>query len=147
MGLCSETFLEETSSGLLCESICTSEASDSRHGNAGVIWATEHVAVFLYVDVIYMVHVHVSVSRLSASLYDDYMYVDHTHRKPNACKLKCDCCLLSFSNFLHTCTVEANTIRLIIKFRCYEAKIEESEKAGSRWELNQGHLWLPVLYH
>ena len=30
---------------------------------------------------------------------------------------------------------------------CYEAKVEESEKAGSRWELNPGHLWLgpPVL--
>ena len=26
------------------------------------------------------------------------------------------------------------------KFRCYEAKIEESEKAGSRLELNPGHL-------
>ena len=26
------------------------------------------------------------------------------------------------------------------KFRCYEAKIEESEKAGSRWESNPGHL-------
>ena len=25
-------------------------------------------------------------------------------------------------------------------FRCYEAKIEESEKAGSHWELNPGHL-------
>ena len=28
----------------------------------------------------------------------------------------------------------------IQKFRCYEAKIEESEKAGSRWESNPGHL-------
>ena len=29
----------------------------------------------------------------------------------------------------------------------YEAKIEESEKAGSHWEWNQRHLWLelPVL--
>ena len=26
------------------------------------------------------------------------------------------------------------------KFRCYEAKIEESEKAGSRRESNPGHL-------
>ena len=26
------------------------------------------------------------------------------------------------------------------KFRCYEAKIEESEKAGSCWESNPGHL-------
>ena len=32
-------------------------------------------------------------------------------------------------------------------FRCYEAKIEESEKASSCRELNLGHLWLepPVL--
>ena len=60
MGLDSETFLEETPSDLLCESVCISEASDSRHGNAGVIWAAEHVAVFLYVDVIYMIHVSVS---------------------------------------------------------------------------------------
>ena len=32
---------------------------------------------------------------------------------------------------------------------CYEAKIEESEKAGSRRELNPGHLWLepPVFCH
>ena len=27
-----------------------------------------------------------------------------------------------------------------IQFRCYEAKIEESEKAGSHWELNPGQL-------
>ena len=35
------------------------------------------------------------------------------------------------------------------EFRCYEAKIEESEKAGSRRESNPGHLWLepPVLCH
>ena len=35
----------------------------------------------------------------------------------------------------------------ITKFTCYEAKIEESEKAGSRQESNPGHLWLelPVL--
>ena len=33
------------------------------------------------------------------------------------------------------------------ELRCYEAKIEESEKAGCRQELNPGHLWLepPVL--
>ena len=33
--------------------------------------------------------------------------------------------------------------------RCYEVKIEESEKAGSRRESNPGHLWLepPVLCH
>ena len=41
-----------------------------------------------------------------------------------------------------------NVIR-IKEFRCYEAKIEESEKAGSRWESNPGHPWLepPVLCH
>ena len=42
------------------------------------------------------------------------------------------------------------TISTIInEFRCYEAKIEESEKAGSRRESNPGHLWLepPVLCH
>ena len=38
---------------------------------------------------------------------------------------------------------------LINEFRCYEAKIEESEKAGSRRESNPGHLLLdlPVLCH
>ena len=38
----------------------------------------------------------------------------------------------------------------IKEFRCYERKIEESEKAGSRWESNPGYLlWLelPVLCH
>ena len=40
----------------------------------------------------------------------------------------------------------------IKEFRCYEAKIEESEKASSRRESNPGHLWLEppeilVLYH
>ena len=37
----------------------------------------------------------------------------------------------------------------INKFRCYETKIEESEKASSHRELNPGHLWLepPVLGH
>ena len=36
-----------------------------------------------------------------------------------------------------------------LEFRCYEAKIEESEKVGSRRESNPGHLWLepPVLCH
>ena len=35
------------------------------------------------------------------------------------------------------------------KFRCYKAKIEESEMASSRLESNPGHLWLepPVLCH
>ena len=35
-----------------------------------------------------------------------------------------------------------------LQFRCYEAKLEESEKAGSQQESNPGHLWLepPVLY-
>ena len=38
---------------------------------------------------------------------------------------------------------------LINEFRCYEAKIEESEKAGSHRESNPGHLWLetPVFCH
>ena len=31
---------------------------------------------------------------------------------------------------------------MIKEFRCYEAKIEESEKASRHWELNPGHLWL-----
>ena len=30
----------------------------------------------------------------------------------------------------------------INEFRCYEAKIEECEKAGSHRESNPGHLWL-----
>ena len=30
----------------------------------------------------------------------------------------------------------------INEFRCYEAKIEESEKVGSHQESNPGHLWL-----
>ena len=35
------------------------------------------------------------------------------------------------------------------RYRSYEVKIEESEKAGSHWKLNPGHLWLvqPVLCH
>ena len=35
------------------------------------------------------------------------------------------------------------------KFRCYDVKIEESEKAASHQESNSGHLWLesPVLCH
>ena len=32
----------------------------------------------------------------------------------------------------------------INEFRCYEAKIVESEKAGSRRESNPGHLWHSV---
>ena len=41
------------------------------------------------------------------------------------------------------------SLKLMNKFRCYEAKIEESEKAGSCQESNPGHLWLelPVLCH
>ena len=37
----------------------------------------------------------------------------------------------------------------INEFRCYETKIEESEKAGSCCKSNPGHLWLepPVLCH
>ena len=35
----------------------------------------------------------------------------------------------------------------LCEFRCFVAKVEESEKAGSCQELNPGHLWLvwPVL--
>ena len=35
----------------------------------------------------------------------------------------------------------------INELRCYEAKIEESEKASSRRELNPGHLWLEEKEH
>ena len=53
-------------------------------------------------------------------------------------------CLLS-----NTQVLRAPCLILEIKeFRCYEANIEESEKAG-RQELNPGHLWLelPALCH
>ena len=48
-----------------------------------------------------------------------------------------------FSEHLASATLE------IKEFRCYEGKIEESEKAGSHRELNPGYLWLepPVLCH
>ena len=38
---------------------------------------------------------------------------------------------------------------ILNEIRCYETKIEESEKAGSHQESNPGHLWLepPVLCH
>ena len=48
------------------------------------------------------------------------------------------------------CLLKASSLMLEInEFRCYEAKIEESEKASSRRESNPGHLWLepPVLCH
>ena len=56
------------------------------------------------------------------------------------------CLCLHESSMLMLClTLETN------EFRCYmyEAKIEESEKAGSCRESNPGHLWLelPVLCH
>ena len=43
----------------------------------------------------------------------------------------------------------AQSILPCAEFRCYEAKIERSEKASSRQESNPGHLWLepPVLCH
>ena len=50
-------------------------------------------------------------------------------------------------------TVDANcagrALAIINEFRCFEAKIEESEKARSRLELNPGYRWLelPVLCH
>ena len=36
-----------------------------------------------------------------------------------------------------------------VRIKCYEVKIEESEKASSHHESNPGHLWLelPVLCH
>ena len=45
--------------------------------------------------------------------------------------------------------VSSRLCAVINEFRCYEVKIEESEKAGSRRESNPGHLWLqpPVLSH
>ena len=48
--------------------------------------------------------------------------------------------------------MEADTKQVYIsinEFRCYEVKIEESEKGGSHRESNPGHLWLvpPVLCH
>ena len=46
--------------------------------------------------------------------------------------------------------LRASCLKLEINgFRCYKAKIEESEKAGSRQESNPRHFWLepPVLCH
>ena len=44
--------------------------------------------------------------------------------------------------------LRASCLPLKIKeCRCYEAKIEESEKVGSHLESNLGHLWLAVLCH
>ena len=37
-------------------------------------------------------------------------------------------------------TLEKTYIEPVKEFRCYEGKIEESEKAGSRQESNPGHL-------
>ena len=46
-------------------------------------------------------------------------------------------------------TVQVVALAEINEFRCYEARIEESEKAGSSLELNPGYHWLelPVLCH
>ena len=58
--------------------------------------------------------------------------------------------LTVFVNWLSaSIAVNAQSILLHAGNKCYEAKIEESEKAGSCWELNPGHLWLepPVLCH
>ena len=42
--------------------------------------------------------------------------------------------------------MQTTRLTLIIReFKCYEVKIEESEKAGSHWESNPGHLWLEPL--
>ena len=46
--------------------------------------------------------------------------------------------------------LQSSCLMLEIKeVQCYEAKIEESQKAGSHREPNPGHLWLepPVLCH
>ena len=50
---------------------------------------------------------------------------------------------------LFVMTFDAQSILPQAEFRCYEAKMEESEKGGSRQESNPGHLWLepPVLCH
>ena len=43
---------------------------------------------------------------------------------------------------MHACIEEHNHTQYkpVNEFRCYEAKVEESEKAGSYWEPNPGHL-------
>ena len=43
----------------------------------------------------------------------------------------------------------AITACVMKEFRCHEAEIEESKKAGSHQESNPGHLWLetPVFCH
>ena len=53
-------------------------------------------------------------------------------------------CFLQAFHVEQICTTGTYLVR---EFRCYEVKIEESEKAGSRWESNPGHLELPVLCH
>ena len=40
-----------------------------------------------------------------------------------------------------------NTLVNKLCFRCFEAKIEESEEVGSHWESNSGRPELPVLCH
>ena len=63
--------------------------------------------------------------------------------------LTCAVNLQSESAYAYTGSFLIQVAVQINEFRCYEAKIEESEKAGSRRESNPGHLWLepPVLCH
>ena len=46
-------------------------------------------------------------------------------------------------------TLNTHSILPHVEIEEFEVKIKESEKAGSCWELNPGHLWLepPVLCH
>ena len=46
------------------------------------------------------------------------------------------------SNLAYHCLYLLRASCLKLECRCYVAKIEESEKAGSRQESNPGHLWL-----
>ena len=41
----------------------------------------------------------------------------------------------------------AQRVHTVKEFRCYEVKIEESEKASSHQESNPGHLWLEPPVH
>ena len=53
--------------------------------------------------------------------------------------------LTNFAGSIH----KAKPIAEVNEFRCYDVKIERSEKASSCWESNLGYLWLepPVLCH
>ena len=53
----------------------------------------------------------------------------------------------ALNSSVHVVSVSISNSLAVKEFRNYEAKIEESEKAGSRRESNPGDLWLepPVL--